>query len=256
MNIGHGCAFYRPTDDRLFLSSCRPTAAQFESAHRDFLGNSPAQSEPAYRKNWAENLYKKHLKQGRLEKYKDSEPENQSDNEGNTCKNKITNKIIPLDENGKYRDSTNKSIENNATRKESIKPGTDRHVINKRKIENVNTIRHEELLEDLEQSFLEDQTKIVREPLTPTIKLEFKNCIVEALIDTGAEISAITKELYDELSQSNEILDILPIKKFILRGVFSEKGDIIANKAKIAFKYENENFEHEYFILYSTKNDV
>jgi hypothetical protein len=48
MNIGHGCAFYRPTDDRLFLSSCRPTATQFESAHRDFLSNSPAQSGPAH----------------------------------------------------------------------------------------------------------------------------------------------------------------------------------------------------------------
>jgi hypothetical protein len=144
------------------------------------------ESKIAYRKNWAENLYEKHLKQGRLEKYRNAGPESQSD-DGSARENKITNRIITLDQSGKYRDSENETI-GNRTRKESIRPETDKYTINKRKIENVNTIRHEELLEDLEQSFLEDQTKIVREPLTPTIKLEFKNCIVEALIDTGAEI--------------------------------------------------------------------
>lgn len=108
-------------------------------------------------------------------------------------------------------------------------------------------MRIEEILKDINKSFKE--AKVNKEPTTPIIKIEFSKCTANALIDTGADIFAVTKELYDELGVSNDVLDVLPVRKFILRGAFSERRATIANKAKLKFKYDNARFEHEFFIV-------
>jgi len=81
------------------------------------------------------------------------------------------------------------------------------------------------------------------------IEIKFKGTKVPALVDTGAQISAMTKELYDNLTDSGEEIKVLPIRKFVLRGAFSEKGAIIANKAKLKFKYKDNMYEHEFYVI-------
>lgn len=81
------------------------------------------------------------------------------------------------------------------------------------------------------------------------IDVNFNRLKLKALVDTGAQISAITKSLYDQLVESGEQMEVLPIRKFLLRGAFSERGSIIAYKARLKFEYRDKTYEHEFYIV-------
>lgn len=174
----------------------------------------------AYRKSWQQLLHKQHKKEGRLEKFKE-------------IKNNLQFKYerITIGE---------PQIRHNDSKREMTRNDT---------LIPIKRMRTEQILEDLDETMREDQEKSVREPTTPIITVKFNNCSANALIDTGADISAITKELYDELNENNDVLDIIPVRRFVLRGAFSEKGAVIANKTRIKFTYDEINFEHEFFIV-------
>lgn len=114
----------------------------------------------------------------------------------------------------------------------------------------LNIIRVKQMMNDLEEEFENEHNKISKEKLyAPMIELTFEGIKTDALVDTGAQISAITKTLYDDLVQSGEPMQIMPIRKFILRGAFSERGSVIANKARLTFEYAGKRYEHEFNIV-------
>ena len=179
----------------------------------------------AHRKDWSEKLHKQHKREGRLQKYKQMRELENDDNYELQI-------VESLD------DATN----NDKSRKITLEVADKKRNKSRR-------MRTEEILNDLDESLKEGQVGTSREPVTPIIRVKFDACETNALIDTGADISAITRQLYDELNATTDILDILPVRKFILRGAFSERGAIISNKVKLAFTYDNARFEHEFFIV-------
>lgn len=70
----------------------------------------------------------------------------------------------------------------------------------------------------------------------PFLEVMIGDIETRALIDTGAQISAITKSLYDKLVEVKREMMIVPIKKFALRGAFPDKGSVIAYKVQFEFE--------------------
>lgn len=60
-------------------------------------------------------------------------------------------------------------------------------------------IRTQEIIEELDKEFREEHRKVRRGGQVPMIELRFGNNCVKALVDTGAQITAITRECYEKL---------------------------------------------------------
>ena len=82
----------------------------------------------------------------------------------------------------------------------------------------MNIIRTREILHELDDELTREQSKIVRRKNTPLIEIIFGETKAKALVDTGAQISAITKETFDKLRDSKVKMEILPINKILLIG--------------------------------------
>jgi hypothetical protein len=116
--------------------------------------------------------------------------------------------------------------------------------------EYLNILRTEELTQDLDGFLAEEQRKeIKRCRAMPKIKIAFESFQETALVDTGAQLSVISKDVYDKLIESNERMDIIPVRKFGLRGAFSERGAVVANKVRVSFKYEGEKYTYEFNVV-------
>lgn len=114
----------------------------------------------------------------------------------------------------------------------------------------LNIIRIRKIMKDLNEKFESEQNKMINgENYAPMIEIKFNKFKGDVLVDTGAQISAMTKALYDDLVESGEHMQVLPIKKFILRRAFSERGSVIANKARLQFEYADKRYEHEFNIV-------
>ncbi|KYQ54046.1 hypothetical protein ALC60_07048 [Trachymyrmex zeteki] len=128
------------------------------------------------------------------------------------------------------------------------KESGDREITDWNEIVELEILRTQKILKDLETEMLKEQNKKVKDLNIPFIEIKFNKVTVIALIDTGAQVSAITKDLYDELVETKEIIDIIPIRKFVLKGAFSERGVIVNNKVKLNFKYGDKLVEQEFYI--------
>lgn len=62
----------------------------------------------------------------------------------------------------------------------------------------------------------------------PFLNVLISKTEVKALIDTGAQISAITKDVYDDLINTGNKVISIPIKKFALKDAFNNKGSTVA----------------------------
>lgn len=81
------------------------------------------------------------------------------------------------------------------------------------------------------------------------IEITFDKFKIKALVDTGVQVSVLTKEIYDKLVDTNQKMDIILIKKFMLKGAFLEKDQIINNKINLKFKYNEQQFNYEFYIV-------
>lgn len=128
---------------------------------------------------------------------------------------------------------TKKQIQNKQKDKKYPKQKSE-----KDKIPHLNIIRTKKIIDDLDEEFNEEHNKIFNgKDETPMIDVQFERVRAKALVDTGAQISAITKSLYDSLVETGEPMEVVLIKKFILRGAFSERESVTANKARLTFMY-------------------
>ncbi|XP_036144981.1 uncharacterized protein LOC118646382 [Monomorium pharaonis] len=109
-------------------------------------------------------------------------------------------------------------------------------------------IRTRELIRDLEEVTKQDQSADTKKP-KPYVRVKIGNVALKALIDTGAQISAVTKDLYDKLSTEAIDMRVIPIKQFVLRGAFNDKGQPIANRIQMEFQIENEKYTHEFYVV-------
>lgn len=89
----------------------------------------------------------------------------------------------------------------------------------------------------------------------PFIKIKFNGKERETLIDTGAQISAMTKAFYDTLNNENVNITVIPIRKFILKGAFLDKGIPVLYKVMIDFSIGNEKFTHGMYLVETLTRD-
>lgn len=111
----------------------------------------------------------------------------------------------------------------------------------------VSIVRTRDLLEDIDQAMEEGQ--YVRTKEEPVLEVRLDNITVRALVDTGAQVSAITKELFDELKSNNVPLSVIPVKRMILKGVFMEKGMSVAHKVQLDVEILEANVTFEFVVV-------
>lgn len=94
-------------------------------------------------------------------------------------------------------------------------------------------IRTEELIKELDQEHREQQAKPIKPD--PCVKVRVGNLEARALVDTGADITAITLELYKELEEKKIPMTTIPIRKFPVSGAFSDREETIGMKTSFGF---------------------
>ncbi|KMQ89852.1 s68306 pol retrotransposon woot [Lasius niger] len=113
---------------------------------------------------------------------------------------------------------------------------------------NIAIIRTREIIRDVDEVTEEDQRETVVKAV-PFVTVMIGEMRVKTLIDTGAQISAITKTLYDKIINEGVQVRLIPIKKFSLVGAFSDRGQPIANGIQIAFRMNEKEFTHELYVV-------
>lgn len=96
-------------------------------------------------------------------------------------------------------------------------------------------LRTQELIEEIDNDF-EKEGRIVTKNADPSINVFIGEMEFEALIDTGAQISAITKETVDKLTEAGIEIKSIPIRKLQIRGAFREKGTVVNYKLQLAIQ--------------------
>lgn len=112
----------------------------------------------------------------------------------------------------------------------------------------VNIIRTKDLLADVDEITREDQECATRN-LRPYALVKFDTIRVKCLVDTGAQISAITKSFFDKLTKNKISMRVVPIRKFNLVGAFSEKGEPIAKKIFVDFVIGEREFSYGLYVV-------
>lgn len=110
----------------------------------------------------------------------------------------------------------------------------------------ISIVRTEEIIKNLDELCKERQSS--HKKPEPFVKVKLGPCRVRALIDTGAQISMVTKNLYEKLRTNGVNMTEIPITKFPVRGAFSDKGEIIAYKIFVEMEIENKKFNGEFYI--------
>lgn len=111
----------------------------------------------------------------------------------------------------------------------------------------MNIMRTREILRELDEDAREVRAKV--KECEPFVSVSIGGEIRKALVDTGAQVSAITKDLYDELIAKGIFVDTVPIKKLALKGAFSEKGSSVAYKAQLTLRMKGKVFVQEFCVV-------
>lgn len=92
------------------------------------------------------------------------------------------------------------------------------------------------------------------------VQIKIGELKIEGLIDTGAQISAIMKPIYENLVSNGIEIKVIPVKKFALRGTFNNKSQMVTYKVQFEFEIYDNNIIHKFYIvdkmLYAVVRDV
>lgn len=116
------------------------------------------------------------------------------------------------------------------------------------KDKNISIIWTQEILRDVDEITEEDQGRQDKRA-TPYVTVTVGKLRLRTLIDTGSQISLITKDIYDKITDEGTAMQIIPIKKFSLVGAFSDRGQIVANRVQFSFCIEGKDFSHELYVV-------
>lgn len=107
--------------------------------------------------------------------------------------------------------------------------------------------RTNEIIDDLDKVNQEQQRKTHKPD--PFIQVHIGEIKVKALVDTGAQITAITQELYEEPTNRNVTMTTMLVKKFPVRGAFSDKGETIGMKTSFSFSIGEKNYVGNFYVV-------
>ncbi|XP_024893784.1 uncharacterized protein LOC112468715, partial [Temnothorax curvispinosus] len=90
----------------------------------------------------------------------------------------------------------------------------------------------------------------------PMIEFEYCAGKVKAVVDTGSQITAMTKQLREQLEKSGEPIKKVPTRLFKLKGAFSNEGVPIRDQVQVGFRYERKIYEHRYYVVDELAYDI
>lgn len=111
----------------------------------------------------------------------------------------------------------------------------------------VTILRTKDLIDDIDELMSEENKKI--EVGDPVVQIKIGELKIESLIDTGAQISAITKLIYENLLSNGIEIKVIPVKKFALKGKFNDKSQMVTYKVQFEFEIYDNNIIHEFYIV-------
>lgn len=129
-------------------------------------------------------------------------------------------KVVAIEKKG-YRRSKDREGDRSSESDASVSSTQSKEKKEKRDVKNrsdISIIRTKEIIQDVDEAC--EEMQVEQENSEPFLEVQIGEVETRALIDTGAQISAITKSLYDKLIDAKKEMLIVPIKKFALRGAF------------------------------------
>lgn len=109
-------------------------------------------------------------------------------------------------------------------------------------------LRTGEILRDLNKfENLEENKTRNKVSLKITVKVGPKK--IKALVDTSAQINAMSKDTFDELINKDVTLTTIPINRFTVRGAFTDKGEPIAFKTALDVQIGDKSYVVEFYIM-------
>lgn len=112
---------------------------------------------------------------------------------------------------------------------------------------NLSIIRTNEIVRDFDET-CEVMQKECRDS-EPYIRVVIGEIKIEALVDTGAQVSAITKRVFDELNNAEIEMISIPIKKFNLKGAFNDRGNLVAYKIQVDINVNDSVVAQEFYVV-------
>lgn len=103
------------------------------------------------------------------------------------------------------------------------------------------------MLDDLDKFQHAEQSK-TRNEVSSKINIKIASKKVKALIDT-AQVHAISKDLYDELSKSDVNMITIPIRRLTLRGAFADKGKLINLKTTFDVGINDKTYVVAFYVI-------
>jgi len=112
----------------------------------------------------------------------------------------------------------------------------------------ITLLRTGELIKDLDEFEYSEQNKSPNR-VSAKIKASVGKREVRALVDTGAQINAISKDFYEEILNTGSKVTTIPINRFTVRGAFTDKGEPIAFKTALEVVINEKSYVIEFYIM-------
>jgi len=166
-------------------------------------------------------------------------------NEPKEVKNRITtNKdLIKAGSTNRAKSRAKVVTVNNSSSSTEI-PSSDSDRENKK----ITLLRTGELIKDLEEFESSEHNK-TRNRVSSKINARVGEREVKALVDTGAQINAISKDFYEEILNAGSKITTIPINRFTVRGAFTDKGEPIAFKTAMEVIIDERTYVVEFYIM-------
>ncbi|XP_020293938.1 uncharacterized protein LOC109859790 [Pseudomyrmex gracilis] len=116
-------------------------------------------------------------------------------------------------------------------------------------------LRTGEILRDLDDFENQEQNK-TRNRVSFKIVIKVGPKQLKALVDTGAQINAMSKSTFDELTSEGVELTTIPINRFTVRGAFTDKGEPVAFKTALDVQINNKVYVVEFYIMKKLAYDL
>lgn len=107
-------------------------------------------------------------------------------------------------------------------------------------------MRTNKIIKDLDEI---DDNAISSAKKCPIIPVKINETQIDTLIDTGAEVSVITRETLETLKKAKVPMDKIPIRKCRLRGAFGEQESTIACKIQLPIAINKFKLIGEFFTV-------
>lgn len=150
---------------------------------------------------------------------------------------------------------TDEAEENDAIRETKSERDARREIREIPGDKKLGTVRIKQILNDVDEVTREDQRKKISNG-SAYVDITISNLTTKALLDTGAQVSAITKELFDKMIDARVEMRVIPIRKFSLIGALSEKRQTASNRVQFKFNIDDHEFIAEFIVIKSLAYNV